>query len=147
MAARHGFLARVLGSLAISASLALLVVQPLAVHAAGPTISASVTSFTTIHVSGYGFGSGDRVKVTDSLGQRVFTTATRTIILPPPPPPKCQSSNPCLYDLAIPGGRITVTMPPHDVKCVLERVAVRALDLTNGTRSNVVNVIIGEGPC
>jgi hypothetical protein len=147
MAARHGSLARVIGNVAISAGLALLALQPLAVHASGlPTISASVTSFTTIHVSGFGFGSGDRVEVVDSLGQRAFTTATRTIILPPPPP-KCSSSNPCLYASVIPGGRIAVTMPPRKVSCVLERVSVRADDLTTGTRSNVVNVIIGEGLC
>ena len=144
MAARRGSLARVLGSLVIGASLSLLAVQPLAAHASGPTISASVTSFTTIHISGFGFGSGDSVEVTDSLGQHLFTTATRSIVLPPP---KCTSSNPCLYDLVIPGGRIAVTMPPHKVSCLLERVSVRAEDLTNGTRSNMVFVTIGEGLC
>ncbi len=148
MAALHGSRSRFLGGLAISAVLGLTALQPLAAHASGlPEISASVTSGTTIHVSGYGFGSGDRVEVLDSLGQRVFTTATRAIILPPPPPPKCSSSNPCQYDLVIPGGRIAVSMPPRVVKCVLERVSVRAVDLTNGNRSNVVYVTVGEGLC
>jgi hypothetical protein len=146
MKALLGSRSRFIKGLAISAGLALVAVQPLAAHAAIPTISATVAGHTTIQVSGYGFGSGDSVEVVDSVGGKVFTTATRTI-LPPPPPIKCKSSNPCQYFPIVIGGRISATLPKHVVKCVYQLVSVRAYDLTNHTSSNVARVRLGFGLC
>ena len=134
---------RFIGGLVVSVGLALLAGQPLAAHASSlPTISASVTGRTTIQVSGFGFGSGDRVEVVDSLGDKVFTISTRTI-LPPPPPYKCKPTIPCQFLPVTIGGRISVTMPAH-LAFGLERVSVRAYDLTEHDRSNEVYVTLGE---
>jgi hypothetical protein len=142
MKALRGSQARLVGGLVVSVGLALVAGQPLAAHAASlPTISASVTGRTTIQVSGFGFGSGDRVEVVDSLGDKVFTISTRTIV-PPPPPYKCKPSVPCQFLPVILGGRIAVTMPPH-LAVELERVSVRAYDLSEHTRSNRLSVMLG----
>ncbi len=135
--------ARLVGGLVVSVGLAFLAGQPLAAHAASlPAISATVTGGTTIQVSGFGFGSGDRVEVVDSLGDRVFTLSTRTIIPPPPPPYKCKPLVPCQVIPVILGGRISVTLPPH-LAVGFERVSVRAYDLTDHTRSNRAYVTLG----
>jgi hypothetical protein len=140
---------RLITGLAVSTGLALLAVQPLtAAHASGtPTISASVEAGgAVVHVAGSGFGPGDLVKVVDrhegTVVGKVFTTATRLIILPPP----CASKTPCAYVLPLVGG-INVNLPPHSVHCSYLPVSVRAYDMTNHTRSNVVHVTLGLGPC
>ncbi len=146
MKAVRGSRSRFLGGLAVSLGLALTTLQPLAAHAATPTISATVLGHTTIQVSGFGFGPGDRVEVLDSVGGKVFTTATKTIVLPPPPP-KCTSKNPCITAPVILGGRVYASLSKHVVKCVLQLVTVRAYDLTNHTHSNDVRVALGFGLC
>ncbi|HVC79153.1 MAG TPA: hypothetical protein VNL35_01440 [Chloroflexota bacterium] len=146
MKALGGSRSRFISGVAVSLGLALVGLQPLAAQAATPTISATVLGRTTIQVSGYGFGSGDRVMVVDSVGGKVFTWATRTI-LPPPPPIKCTSSNPCQYFPIVIGGRISTTLPKHVVQCLFESVSVRAYDLTTHTHSNVARVILGFGLC
>ena len=144
----HGSRRGFISGLVVSGVLALLAIQAPAAQAAGAShITASVLGKSTIQVSGYGFGPGDRVAVLDSVGGKVFTTASR-IIVPPPPPPPCKSKNPCATDaFLVLGGTISVTMPPHIVTCVLERVAVRAEDLRTHARSNVVHVTLGTGLC
>lgn len=146
MKAIHGSGRKFISGLVVSGALALVAVQAPAAHAAGtPTISASVLGRTVIHVSGFGFGPGDRVEVRDSVGGRVVTTASRLIV--PPPPPPCKPGHLCTPFLPILGGFINVTMPPHVVHCLEERVAVDAEDLRTHARSNVVDVIVGTGLC
>ena len=148
MKALHGSRARFIIGLAVAGLLALPAAQPLAAHASGtPSISATVeTGRAIVQVSGHGFGHGDRVEVVDTargavIG-RAYTTASQGVIVPP----KCTSSNPCYYATIL-GGMINVTMPPHYLHCDYETAAVRAYDLTNGARSNVVHVQLGLGPC
>jgi hypothetical protein len=148
MKARHGSRKQVLVGLMVSGCVATLALQPLAAHAGlTPSISASVeTGGAIVHVSGFGFGPGDRVKVVESVGGqvvgKVMTTATQFIVKPPP----CTTSKPCYYYVLV-GGGINVSLPPHYVHCGYQQAAVRAYDMTEHTRSNVARVTLGLGPC
>jgi len=156
MKAVLGSRSRFIKGLAISAGLTLVAIQPLGVHAGGtPTISASVnTSKSIVHISGAGFGIGDKVKVverTDFWAQTdwavvgtVFTTATRRAIAQPPV--NCGSKAPCLTIITL-DGVITVDLPPQVVHCSNENVTVRAYDMTTHIDSNVVHTQLGLGPC
>lgn len=149
MKAPYGSRRRLIGGLAVSGCLALLALQAPAAHAAStPHISASVERGRyLVHVTGYGFGPGDQVEVEDTAAGgvigRAFTVASS--IAHPPPSPSCRSTTPCRYFI-INGGSIDVVVKNY-VPCSYEWAAVRAYDLTNHTRSNVVHVRLGLGTC
>jgi hypothetical protein len=133
---------RLIGGMVLIASLALLVLQPVAARAGGlaPTIGASELSGSTIRVVGWHFvpGSTVLVQARDAADPSIVvgqgtTTASRFV----PPPPPC-SPKPYCYYLLVPGGTINLALPLNLAHP--ERVTVMAFDLGYSLHSNRVTL-------